>query len=415
MARPVVLTFVHYYLPGYKSGGPIRTISHLVEHLGGELDFRIVTADRDATDEAPYPSVRVDAWNTVGQAQVFYASPAARRAGALARLAAATPHDLLYVNSFFDAELTVPAMFGRATGRFPRRPLIIAPRGEFAPASLASKRWKKAPYLAVFRALRLGRGATWQASSEFEAEDVRRVIGPPEGALRIAPNLPPAGTAARTERPPRDPSRPLRLVFLSRIAPIKNLDFALRALRRVSVPVDFEIYGPMRDPAFWARCEELVRALPPHVRARYHGPVENEHVPRVMAEHDLFLLPTRGENYGHVIREALTAGTPVLIADTTPWRGLEAAGAGWDLPLDDEAPFAARIEEFARLTPAQRALAGERARAYVGERMAAPALVEANRALFAAALATGPRGVSRSITAPSGPRRPDGAEPADKR
>ena len=35
-------------------------------------------------------------------------------------------------------------------------------------------------------------------------------------------------------------------------------------------------------------------------------------------EYDLLFLPTKGENFGHVILESMSAGTPVLISDTTP-------------------------------------------------------------------------------------------------
>jgi len=389
MARPVVLTLVHYYLPGYKSGGPIRTIANLVDHLGDELDFRIVTADRDATDAVPYPNVTVDKWNGVGKARVYYSSPAARGVHRLARLVAATPHDILYFNSFFDAVFTARTLIGRAMGLAPRRPVIIAPRGEFAPAALASKRWKKRPYLSIARALGLSRSVIWQASSEYEAEDILRMMRPSESRVKIAPNLPAVVRSQSAPVAPRGQEEALRIAFVARIAPIKNLDFALRVLSRVSAPVEFGIYGPMRDPVFWSRCEELIRALPAHVKARYHGPVTPAEVPNVMAQHDLFFLPTQGENYGHVIPEALSSGTPVLIANTTPWRGLQEAGAGWDLPLADEDQFVARIEDYARLTPAQRGLARGLALAYITERLASPASLEANRALFAAGLSMG--------------------------
>jgi glycosyltransferase involved in cell wall biosynthesis len=66
--------------------------------------------------------------------------------------------------------------------------------------------------------------------------------------------------------------------------------------------------------------------------------------------YDLFFLPTRGENYGHVILESFLAGTPALIADTTPWRNLEEAGIGWDLALDDEQGFVSRIHYASQLS-----------------------------------------------------------------
>ena len=62
-----------FYLPGYRSGGPLRTIANLVDQLGDEFDIRIITRE-DVFDTKPYSMVKVDAWNTLGNAQVFYAS-----------------------------------------------------------------------------------------------------------------------------------------------------------------------------------------------------------------------------------------------------------------------------------------------------------------------------------------------------
>ena len=47
--------FVGYYLPGFKSGGPVRTISNMVEWLGDEFDFKIITSNCDLGDTKPYP------------------------------------------------------------------------------------------------------------------------------------------------------------------------------------------------------------------------------------------------------------------------------------------------------------------------------------------------------------------------
>ena len=50
MSKVKILIFVGYYLPGYKGGGALRTIVNLVQHLGEEFDFWIVTRDRDLGD-----------------------------------------------------------------------------------------------------------------------------------------------------------------------------------------------------------------------------------------------------------------------------------------------------------------------------------------------------------------------------
>jgi len=69
IVKPVILTFVGCYLPGYRGGGPIRTIANMVDRLGDEFEFRIITMDRDLGDVKPYENVKVDSWNAVGKEQ----------------------------------------------------------------------------------------------------------------------------------------------------------------------------------------------------------------------------------------------------------------------------------------------------------------------------------------------------------
>ena len=91
----------------------------------------------------------------------------------------------------------------------------------------------------------------------------------------------------------------------------------------------------------------LIGNMPANVTVNYAGEIHPDQVESTLRTFDLFLFPTHGENYGHVIREALSAGVPALLSDRTPWRGLEEKNAGADLPLDDLARFARWIDDFA--------------------------------------------------------------------
>ncbi|WP_371347706.1 glycosyltransferase family 4 protein [Ancylobacter sp. IITR112] len=386
--RPVVLVATGHYLPGFRAGGPIHSIANLVDHLQDEFDFRILCGDRDLGDERAYPGLQADRWVRVGPALVHYTSPANQGARAVTRLIAETPHDLLYLNSFFSPRFTIVPLLARRLGRVAPRPTVLAPRGEFSAGALALKALKKRSYLAAGRAAGLFRGLIWQASSEFEAGDIRAVIGP-QARVHVACDLPaPAGAPCPAHRP-RQPGEPLRLVFISRLSPKKNLDYALKVLAQLRVPVRFTIHGPAEDADYVALCRRLAGEVGPHVAVAWAGPLRPEQVAATFAAHDLFFFPTRGENYGHVIAESLAAGTPVLIADTTPWRGLAQAGVGDDLPLSDPAAFAARIaamaDEPVEMAPARRA----RAAAYVRQSARRQDDILANRNLFRLALAEG--------------------------
>ena len=137
--------------------------------------------------------------------------------------------------------------------------------------------------------------------------------------MYVAPDLTPVVTPDLNTTSSRAPG-PLRFVFLSRISPMKNLDFLLRVLAKVSINVKLAIYGPQEDLQYWEHCLSLIKQLPENINVTLGGNVPQKQVRKVFSEHDVFVFPTRGENFGHVIFESLSAGTPVLVSDQTPWQ-----------------------------------------------------------------------------------------------
>jgi len=139
----------------------------------------------------------------------------------------------------------------------------------------------------------------------------------------------------------------LKICFLSRICVMKNLDFVLDVLAKVKTPVELSIYGPQESATYWQQCQKLIDQLPVHIQVVYHGAIANDHVKSTIQQHDIFFVPTRGENYGHVFVEAFAAGVPVLLSDQTPWQQLIDKGVGWDLPLDNTDAFVDVIDQWA--------------------------------------------------------------------
>jgi len=121
---------------------------------------------------------------------------------------------------------------------------------------------------------------------------------------------------------------------------MKNLEFALQVLSKVPFPIEFNIYGPLGDdPEYWQRCTRLMESLPDKIEVNYHGPISTNQVPFQFASHDVFFLPTRGENFGHAIFESLQSGCSVLLSDQTPWQDFQKKQVGWVLPLDNARGF----------------------------------------------------------------------------
>lgn len=381
-----VLVFVGYYLPGYKGGGPLRTIVNLVQHLGDDIDFWIVTRDRDLGDSSAYKNIIVDEWQMVGRAHVCYLSPDKLTVLDLRRLMASTQYDVLYLNSFFDFELTIKPLLARLLFGATKAPVIVAPRGEFSGGALSLKRFKKSVYIAVSKLLGIYRNVCFQASSLYEASDIASALGIPVEKIKVAMDLPEKESDQSfvdQERAPVDlASEKLKVIFLSRISPMKNLTFALDVLRNVKKVVQFDIYGPIEDRNYWAACEALILRMPNNVKVEYRGAINPSDVRITFAQYDLCFLPTLGENYGHVIAESLGVGTQVLISDKTPWRNLRDVGLGWDLPLSHPGLFVDTIEKLANLKLERRVEQRAIVKANALRVLFDPAVVSANKDLF---------------------------------
>lgn len=348
MQRLVVLCFVAYYLPGYRSGGPVRTIANFVDHMSKYYEIKIVTSDHDVMNDKTYDNIISDSWNKVGNATVYYISDKKNNLRGIIDVMREVSYDLLYVNSYFSPKFTILPLLLRKLKLVPKTPCVVAPRGEFADAALRLKPVKKNIYLFIAKIFGIYRDVVWQASSALEAKDIRRVNLEHTSHVIVAPNLPakkyifPFSEKSYSDSFKHDC---IRIVFLSRISPMKNLDYLLNALLNVRVQVELSIYGPLRDKAYWKKCSQIINIMPKNIKVYYCGEVLPRNVSKIISNYDLFVLPTRGENYGHVILESLVAGTPVLISDRTPWVSTS-DGAVNILSLDDPSDWTNAIEKW---------------------------------------------------------------------
>lgn len=393
MSRPVILIFTGYYVPGFRGGGPIKTIANLVSALGDEFEFKIITSDRDLGDVVPYKGVEINSWNSVGKASVYYASASSLGFFQLREILANTEYDILYLNSFFSYRFSIlPSVF-RRFWLIPVKPAIIAPRGEFSSGAFSLKIFKKRIFHFLATLIDLHRGMTWQASSVFELSDIQKKISK-NGAgaavaakISIAPDLCSLDDAVLSGDDCGGPFC-LKVCFLARVVPIKNLAFALRVLAKTKINVEFSIYGPIEDERYWDACGELIAAMPPNIVVHYKGAVESAAVRGVIAQHDLFFVPTQGENFGHVFFEALSAGVPILLSDQTPWRDLPRKGVGWDISLESIDEFVAAIEQAHGWTSEKRNDVAHECVLYAQCIANDAAALQANRMLFLDALAS---------------------------
>lgn len=373
-----VLIFSGFYLPGFKGGGPIRTISNMIEVVGDSIECRVVSADRDLGDKLMYSSIRLNEWNPQGKAKVFYVPPSLHGVVRLIRLMSEEKYDAILLNSFFSFKFSIlPLLFCRIfRGSLP---LVLGPRGEFSSNALGLKRVKKNFFLQISKFLGLHKSVLWLASSTYEEADIRRTIGD-DACVRIAMDIAKPGDEVFSAS--RVPKAPLRLVFLSRISPKKNLLGAIEVLRGAAADIVFDIYGPIEDSVYWGMCVAAAESLPKNVQFRHCGTLAPDEVIATLSKYDLFFFPTLGENFGHVIAEALSAGLPVLVSDKTPWRNLAEKSIGWDVPLERAEEFLVNIDWCFKKSPQEYEDWRKKIRLWAVENIGGKEAVEQNRQLF---------------------------------
>lgn len=329
-ARPRVLVICDYYLPGYKSGGGMRTIVNTVERLSDEFEFFVLTRDHDGKgDRTPYPGIRYGEWIAVGEARVKYLHQSAIKRTSIEDAVKEVMADVVYLNSIFST-LTFHVLRTRSNDRavFPRT--LLAPCGELSSGARRSKKLKKAAYIKFLGLMGHLEGMIWKASSASEVGEISAVTGP-HADIHIAPDLVSVKLADANIGRSAKAVRAARLVFLSRISPKKNLRLLIDAVLKAGPGASLDIYGDTDDESYLNACKTAAMG---HADIRFCGPVEHAEVPRLLASYDFFALPTLNENFGHVVVEALSAGCPVLVSTETPWKEVNEVGAGMMLPVE---------------------------------------------------------------------------------
>ncbi len=352
-----ILIITGRYLPGYKDGGPVRTIKNLTDYLGEEYNFRILTCDRDHGDQIPYPNIVVNGWNRVGKADVYYVPPGCFSVKIIIKLS--TEADLVYVTGCF-SDYSIKTLILNRFGQI-KKPLIIAPMGLFMPNAMKRKPVKYNSFITVFKLLGMFQKVTWSVTSEIEESCVKRIISK-YAVCFVARDLP----RIVKENPVHKIKEPgtLRVFFISRISPEKNLIQSIDILKRCRADISFTVYGPIHNLKYWELVQKKMKELPPNVQSSYGGTVESEKVVETLEKEHVFLFTTIGENYSHVIHEALSAGCPCVISDQTPWQNLAENYAGQVLALDDNYKFVQAIESYAKMTEKEFQRASEAAHEY---------------------------------------------------
>lgn len=340
-----ILIIMGGFFPGKKYGGPPVSIDNFCSLMNNH-DCNIVTRDHDLFETERFTGIQ-EGWNDRGNCKVRYMSDSEYNKASFERIMMELKPDILYLQGLFQSCIRPCLQLAKKHNI----PVLLAPRGELCEGALNIKKWKKTPYIEAVKLMGLVKSIHWQSTSDEETEAIKRIMKTEDNHIHLLDNIPSIPNIDY----PREQKVTGRgkFVYLSRIHPKKNLLFAISLFREAQGNVEFDIYGSIEDEEYWNQCQDEIECLPDNVKVEYKGLVNHDQVHKVFCQYDAFLFPTLSENYGHVIAESLIVGTPVIISDQTPWRGLEVTGAGWDIPLTKPESFKTAIAEIVSMDSKQ--------------------------------------------------------------
>jgi len=229
------------------------------------------------------------------------------------------PPDLLHIHGIWLPVHHAAAASGRRAGT----PVVFSPRGMLHPWALSHRRWKKRLAWWLYQHRDLQGAAGIHATSDEEASYVRRLgLTAP---IAVIPN----GVHIPDPLPSRDRGEVRRALCLSRLHPVKGIPTLVEAWARVR-PEGWElvIAGPDED-GHRSHIEARVTRAGLEREVSVRGRVDEEDKWALYRSADLYVLPTRSENFGLTIAEALGSGVPVLTTRGAPWSDIEACRCGW--------------------------------------------------------------------------------------
>lgn len=339
-----------------ETGGPAVTVPALcgaLARLGATVE--LIAMDMASAKRSPWldevqpwrlTSVRGFAWPT---ARVKWAPGFGRT---VRRRCRALGDVVLHDNGIWLPSNHSVVRVARALGR----PLVVSPRGMLFPWTRRHKALKKTLAWRLYQRRDLRSASVLHATSPEEFEALRALgLRQPVAVVPNAFELPPAISVVRS------PGSPRVVLFLSLLTPKKGLDTLLQVWLQLR-PQGWKliIAGP-DEGGYGARLRRTLPVNAGGLGIEFVGPTWGEDKWRLFRAADVFVLPSRSENFGVAVAEALASGVPVITTRTTPWRAIEERRCGWWIEAGD-APLAAALREATTLSDRTRSQMGARGR-----------------------------------------------------
>lgn len=314
------------YIPAYHYGGPIRSVAALSEALVREgHEVRVLTTNANGRTKLDIETNTVHIMNGV---EVIYYN---RWTGDHSNFSPALliglwrivkKYDAIHLHAWWNL-VTIPSVFICLLNKI--RP-IISPRGSVTSYSFDHRNQSVKRWIHYSIGQKLLQKCLIHVTSDQEAIDVKQFI--PTATIKELPNLIDLPTKHDILN---ESAETLRLIYVGRIDPKKNIEFLLEVLLHpFEVPFTLNIIGEGEKTYL----DKLKKITLENDNIKWVGPIYDNRKFKWLAESDILMMPSINENYGNVILEALSQGTAVLVSNTVGLKDyIIKHQLGWVVPL----------------------------------------------------------------------------------
>jgi glycosyltransferase involved in cell wall biosynthesis len=296
------------YKPAYIYGGPTMSVAKLSEQLvkaGNDVTVYTTTANGDT--ELP---VTVNTPTHVDGVNVIYFKRITKNHTHLSPSLLfklwknVRQFDVIHIHAWWNLVSVLSAFIAVMK----KVPVVISPRGTLSSYSFSFKNSDAKKLLHNLLGKRLLRRSHLHATSPAEQKALLSIIKP----ISIF-NLPNFVKIADVSPRNKQSGPVFKLLFFSRIDEKKGLDILLHALPKLTIPYHLTIAGDGNESYI-----DLLKNIAHYNLSSEHISwigFQNDNKFDTFSDHQLLILPSHNENFGNVVIESLSAGTPVLVSD----------------------------------------------------------------------------------------------------
>ena len=229
--------------------------------------------------------------------------------------------DVVHFSSFF-YKLTIWYFF---LAFIFNKKIVISPRGEFYEPALRRKKRIKNIYINFFKFFQ--KKINFHSTNDLEKEIIRNFF--PKSFINTIPNL-------IDIDPPLNFKKNNEILFLGRINPIKNIDILIKAYNQLPIALKDKfkliIVGEAYleyEKKYLIKLKKLVNELNLFDNVTFLGPKYGINKFKILSKSYCLVLPSKSENFGNVVLEAISQKTPVITSKNTPWEILIKHNSGY--------------------------------------------------------------------------------------